>query len=804
MAEIDYSKIPTSDLEALNAKDYSRVRTETLEYLSGKRADPFDDLKKQTWVDDLKSNLLSGYRNIVRPTIQTGGMIAGAGVGGTAGTFGAGPVGTTVGTVAGAMGGNMIVSNALDVFEQAVGLQKPKTFKEAAQSNVDYAKEGAYGEMGGQAVNKIVSKGASFIGREAQKSAEQLRTMRAAKELNIDLTPAEETGSKMMSMFEKALAFLPGSSNTINKEIMGQLNDLTTKRENFINLVNNGKGTPESVEMVGNKIKNIIDKYVVGKQGVKDAKIIAQVNTTLQKLGSKDTYESLQLGFKDAIEQRSQVANALKREKYGEIGQYIPEGDYETPNLAITAQKVLEKESNALEPNSQLINISKRILKTEQNPEVANIIESIKDYPPKVQQQIMADNGITPEMINSQKPRNWQTLQDFRVELNDLISKNNQAMKQGSGLAGQSTREGSIFGEMKKALDKDLEGIAKDSGSEAYDRLMATNKWFSEEYAPVWKNKEIKNLVYKSPQAIIDTVFTGKTSTKDVDRLVQAVGQDKYIDLQKGFINKIFDKASQSGEPTKIWENVYKELSKYGNEPLAAMFSKNPQDLKYLMTSLSRGMAGARQPTANRFLVDIIKQQRPETISNMIFTKNNSANINTVKRILPKDIYDEARAYFLSDKLLKISEYGLYRPQISARAMSMVDEPTMRAIFSPEERSFMQKMFEVSKGMERVEKLASNPSGTAQAVITFESGRAVLQGAGQVVTGSPGGGLAKILSYTLLPKAIAKLYLSPMGRKLLVEGIKTPKSSPQSAKIMSQLIGIIGKENLQQDQGGSQ
>jgi hypothetical protein len=202
---------------------------------------------------------------------------------------------------------------------------------------------------------------------------------------------------------------------------------------------------------------------------------------------------------------------------------------------------------------------------------------------------------------------------------------------------------------------------------------------------------------------------------------------------------------------------------------------------------------------ANKFILNLVKgEKNPETISNLIFHSNNAKNIATVKSIIPKETYDEARAYYLSQKLLKLSEYGLYRPQASARAMSLVDEPTMKAVFSTEERAFIKKMFDVGKGMERVEKLANNPSGTAQAVITFESGRAVLQGAGQVLSGKPVSGIGKMLSYTLLPKAIAKLYLSPVGRKLLVEGIRTPSGTDKAVKIMSQLIGVIGKENLQQ------
>jgi hypothetical protein len=558
------------------------------------------------------------------------------------------------------------------------------------------------------------------------------------------------------------------------------------------------------------QIKDVVDKYIVGQKGVADANTMKLVDNTLRKLGSKDTYESLQSGFKDAIEQRSQVANVLKREKYNEIGKYIPEGDYETPNLAGVAQKVLDKESSALEPNSQLINLSKRILKTEQNPEIANILDSIKDYPPKVQQSIMAENGITPEMINSQKPRNWQTLQDFRVELNDLIAKNNQAMGKGSNLAGQSTREGSIFGEMKKALDKDLEGIAKDSGSEAYDRLMATNKWFSEEYAPIWKDKTIKDLVYKNPQSIIDTVFTKRFSNVDADKLVKAVGQEKFIDLQKGFVSRLFDNASKSGEPTKIWENVYKQLADYGREPLAAMFGKNPQDLQYLMTMVSKGMSQTNQPIAIRFFMDILKKSTPDTVMNTLFHKNNSRNIRLAENILPKNLMSEAKAQWMADNVLVTSkDFGMYRPTTSAKNIGKLDRDTYNAIVPKEAQSFMDNLQKLSRGAEHIERLAGNPSGTAQSLITYEVGMATFVGGWDVVAGTftrdakrVARGVGKAAAMTLGPKALAKIYLSPAGRSLFMQGLRLPANSPRAAKVMSQLIGIIGKENIQEDQGG--
>jgi hypothetical protein len=132
----------------------------------------------------------------------------------------------------------------------------------------------------------------------------------------------------------------------------------------------------------------------------------------------------LQSGFKEAIEQRSQVANALKQQKYQEIGKYLPEGDYETPNLARVAQEVLDRERNSLAPNKELINLSRRILERK-NPTMSEELQFVTSFEKgsPAQRRAMENLGITDDMLSEsmegQKPRDWSTLQNFRSELND-------------------------------------------------------------------------------------------------------------------------------------------------------------------------------------------------------------------------------------------------------------------------------------------------------------------------------------------------------------------------------------------------
>lgn len=108
-------------------------------------------------------------RQIVGPTVEMlGGALGGIG-GATAGTFGAGPVGTAVGGIAGAGLGYGTAKQGLRAVDVALGLQPPDTLAGEAQRAVGNVLEGATYETGGRlaapAINYLVQKGAGAVGK---------------------------------------------------------------------------------------------------------------------------------------------------------------------------------------------------------------------------------------------------------------------------------------------------------------------------------------------------------------------------------------------------------------------------------------------------------------------------------------------------------------------------------------------------------------------------------------------------------------------------------------------------------------
>jgi len=115
-------------------------------------------------------NLSTGqkfYQNIVRPvlapTIETAGAIGGGLLGGTAGTFGAGPVGTATGGVFGAGFGYGLAREGLEAVDVGLGIKQPRQGAAIVAEPIRNVVEGAAFEAGGRVVAPLVTRGVNKL-----------------------------------------------------------------------------------------------------------------------------------------------------------------------------------------------------------------------------------------------------------------------------------------------------------------------------------------------------------------------------------------------------------------------------------------------------------------------------------------------------------------------------------------------------------------------------------------------------------------------------------------------------------------
>jgi len=102
-------------------------------------------------------------RPYVAPLVEAGGAIGGGLLGATAGTFGAGPVGTAAGGVAGAGLGYGIAKEAIEAADVAMGAKAPRQGAAQVVEPVRNMLEGATFEAGGRVAGPLIAKGVGAL-----------------------------------------------------------------------------------------------------------------------------------------------------------------------------------------------------------------------------------------------------------------------------------------------------------------------------------------------------------------------------------------------------------------------------------------------------------------------------------------------------------------------------------------------------------------------------------------------------------------------------------------------------------------
>lgn len=121
--------------------------------------------------------IYQAVRPFAAPLVEAAGAIGGGLLGGTAGTFGAGPVGTAAGGVAGAGLGYGIAKEALEAADVAMGIKPRRTGAAMVAAPVRNVLEGATFEAGGRVAGPLIAKSIGAI--------KDLRSLPASKAAEI-------------------------------------------------------------------------------------------------------------------------------------------------------------------------------------------------------------------------------------------------------------------------------------------------------------------------------------------------------------------------------------------------------------------------------------------------------------------------------------------------------------------------------------------------------------------------------------------------------------------------------------------
>ena len=214
-------------------------------------------------------------------------------------------------------------------------------------------------------------------------------------------------------------------------------------------------------------------------------------------------------------------------------------------------------------------------------------------------------------------------------------------------------------------------------------------------------------------------------------------------------------------------------------------------------------MLARNKSEAMNFLGTIASGNRaPENIVNAIVKPNNTINIRYMKRLLGPEMSKEVENKFVENYLMEMNQFGYYLPEKSARVFNQYDK-TMRQLMDEPTYREVSNLMRLNRNTAMLDRIAQNPSQTGQTLIGFETGKEVLKSVtyGLVAgiggyeaskKGHTGAGITFALALAFGPRGLAKLYLSPTGRKLLSVGYTIPATSQEGIALATKMATIAG------------
>jgi len=715
-------------------------------------------------------------KDVLRPVAEGTGAQIGATIGGAA----AGPWGM----LAGGTLGYGISKKTMDLTDRYINkfeknkLPPTNLQKEMMQSLYDL-REGATYETIGQSAGNVLPRSIEFVSAPFHKRMTPAAkyVLKEAEKAGIRMTAHEVTEAKSLGLAESLMEKIWGSTDIIRDfRLKSQLQPL----ENELNRLLVKGGSKESVETVGQKIWDETTNYLVNEKKVEGDLLNALRTKMIAKLGSDQSFTGLGMEGKELLKARVQLLRDRKNELYKSIGQVMPEGGFETKNLAAEAKAILAKQKGL--PKGSLDNELKMWLgwaaKTRNiSPKLQKTLDGL---PADVRKSVL--NDLKDEI---KVTRNWDTMQEATKSM-EAIMRQDDPMRY-TGLKGQMSPKGWIASRLKNAIRSDMRAAAKQS-PEALENLKVADAFYGD-YARVVKSDLIKKLVKTDAGKLVDVAFR-PNATEEIKLLKEALGPEGFLRLRQGFMNKLtgIDKHAVY-DPNYFRRNIIK----YGDETLNAIFGKS--NTKELRKIASDGLDLTIHKPSRNYFKGIVEHD-PDFIVDKIIGAPESKlqsnilahNLKRIKQVVDEKTFNELGDKFAEKLFTLHQDTGLIRPKTFVKMVDKYNERVLKKFFPHEKVEQLKKLANIGRRLQAAEEVAGNPSGTGQTLIAWGMFRMIMSAPKKISTA--------VITFT--PKQLAKLYTSKFGLKWLTEGFRLPSSSKKATVYASRIMAIIGGKQIKE------
>jgi hypothetical protein len=715
------------------------------------------------------------YETIGKPGIEMAGLVGG----GMAGTPVAGPSGAIGGAGLGYSMAKQItdkVDNFVNRLER--NIVTPGTITENMKKVMTDAITGAEMEMGGQLVGAgITNAMQKAMAPNAKKMiAENAAYKKLAEKHGIKPTAADVTQSKSLSAMEGIMSDFVTSADILRAyRIKEQLKPLVEHANKLID-----SGAPsEEINAVGRKIQGRVNSFLQQQMNLKGDALNRMRTQILARLGTDISFESLGITGKEILKARSIAAMEKASQMYTRVGEYLPKGElYQYPELTKKAKELLKFKKALPRQDSKMMDILDWAAKDKRIPE--DVMNQIQAMPSGIRDSFMTQYGD-----DFLVKRDWATMQEFRSDLFNNILKEDPMYKAGAfGQKGTSTKEAGVYKQLRKALDKDLENIAKQEGGDAWEAFQAANAFYRTEFKDIYGSSIIKKLASSAPDKLVDIGFK-PNGVSEIKLMKRALGPEGFQGLQEGFTKKILGVGKNDTFDPQFLRT---QISKYGDETLTEIYGK--AEIQKLKQIAEQGLNFNKQTPSSQFLKTITRTY-PDTVVDAIIGAPESKlqshtlvkNLSIIKSAVGKKYIKEQLGPRLLNKIfVREMVNDTIKPHTLTRMVDKYGDRVLKILFEPQKITYIKRLAEIGRRMETAEKLAGNPSGTGGRIMSWGT-------LGMIIRNPIKGTIMAIT-----PRQMTKLYISDFGLKYLTEGFKTPIGTKEGVELATKLSLIMGNQ----------
>ncbi len=247
-----------------------------------------------------------------------------------------------------------------------------------------------------------------------------------------------------------------------------------------------------------------------------------------------------------------------------------------------------------------------------------------------------------------------------------------------------------------------------------------------------------------------------------------------------------------------VAESAKKTLASNPNLDEQSMLKLTQQaNVDKLYEEAKANYAKTKQVVNDPFITNLLKND-PEDFLKHAVQSQDVTNIGKLKNLLGEDNFQPVKENLLANML--VDKEGNLSPNTFVSKVDKLGYPSLAKIFDPDELAEITNAQQVFANMGAAEKSVGNPSGTAGVMMT----RGALLGAPSsaltaLLLGHPGAA-SGTMATALLPKLIAKAYLSAPIRVLIIHGIAVPDSAMTALGLMGKGAMMAGMQSTGQQQ----